>query len=219
MRNLDHRKRILAVVLLTLVITLSVGFLTEYVRQSMTFSWAIEESDVFIFDVSVTGNTSTSTITLPPQLAAMNNSRIAVEIVSLPNVTIVFYGSNFIETVVEHLKTSSTFSNGTIIPVQYYFAINSHVSNCFLPIGGWGHLDYFFPYEIDRPFLEHESYLSASSRNYFYFGYSSNSSNQISEWHGIIDLNTGVPQIVSFSDYHTNLPWTFIYNVTMRLVT
>jgi hypothetical protein len=185
----------------------------------MTFTWAIEKSDVFIFDVSVTGSVSTSTITLPPQLAAMNNSRVAVEIVSLPNVTIIFYGSNFIETVVEHMKTSSTFSNGTIIPVQYYFAINSHLSNCFLPIGGWGHLDNFFLNEIERPFLEHESYVSASSSNFFYFGYSSNSSNHIIEWHCFIDPSTGVPQIVSFSDYHVNQPWTYTYNVTMRLVT
>jgi hypothetical protein len=184
----------------------------------MTFSWAVEEGEVFIFDISVTGNISTGTITLPPQLAPMNNTRIAVEIASLPNVTIIFYGSDFIETVVEHLKTSSTFANGTIIPVQYYSTINSHVSSCILPIGGWSHLDFFFPNYIDRPFLEHDSYLSASSGNYFYFGHSSNSSNRRSEWHGIIDLITGVPKIVTFSDYHTNPPWTYIYNVTIRLV-
>ena len=216
---MDHRQRILTVVILTIVITLSVGFVTEYVRQSMTFSWAIEEGDVFIFDVSVTGDTSTNTTTLPPPLAAMNNTRIAVEIISLPNVTITFYARNFIENIVGHMKTSSTFSNGTSIPIGYYFPINVHVSRSMLPIGGWSHLDAFFPNEIDRPLLEDESYLSARLRDSFYFGYSSNETLEQSEWHGIIDLNTGVPQIVSFWIRRINQPWTSTYNVTMSLVT
>ena len=216
---MDHRQRILAVVILTIVITLSVGFATEYVRQSMTFSWAIEEGDVFIFDVSVTGDTSTNTTTLPPPLASMNNTRIAVEIISLPNVTITFYARNFIENIVEHVKTTSTFVNGTSIPIAYYFPINIHVSMSMLPIGGWSHLDSFFPNEVDRPILEYESYLSARLRDSFYFGYSSNETLDQSEWHGIIDLNTGVPQIVSFWIRRISQPWTSTYNVTMSLVT
>ena len=216
---MDHRQRILTVVILTIVITLSVGFATEYVRQSMTFSWAIEEGDVFIFDVLVTGSTSTNSTSLPPPLASMNNTRIAVEIISLPNVTITFYTTNFIENIVGHLKTSSTFANGTSIPTAYYFPINIHISRSMLPIGGWNHLDSFFPNEIDRPFLEHESYLSARLRDSFYFGYSSNETSKQSEWYGIIDLNTGVPQIVSFWVHRISQPWTYTYNVTMSLVT
>ncbi|MHA2080098.1 MAG: hypothetical protein ACW99H_03025, partial [Candidatus Thorarchaeota archaeon] len=84
---------------------------------------------------------------------------------------------------------------------------------------GWSQLDLFFPNEIDRPIMEHESYLSARLRNSFYFGYSSNETNEASEWHGIIDLTTGVPQIVSFWLYQTNQPWTIWYNVTMSRVT
>ncbi|MHA2079821.1 MAG: hypothetical protein ACW99H_01600, partial [Candidatus Thorarchaeota archaeon] len=110
---MDHRRRILAVVILTVMIALSVGFVTEYVRQSMTFYWAIEEGDVFIFDVTVTGNTTTGTTTLPSQLISMNNTRITVVIISLPNVTITFYARNFIEDIVMQLKTRSTFVNGT----------------------------------------------------------------------------------------------------------
>ncbi|MHA1964654.1 MAG: hypothetical protein ACW97G_08740 [Candidatus Thorarchaeota archaeon] len=216
---MDHRRRILAVVILTVMIALSVGFVTEYVRQSMTFYWAIEEGDVFIFDVTVTGNTTTGTTTLPSQLISMNNTRITVVIISLPNVTITFYARNFIEDIVMQLKTRSTFVNGTDIPSEYYFEFNTHVSRSMLPVGGWSHLDLFFPNEIDRPIMEHESYLSARLRNSFYFGYSSNETNEASEWHGIIDLTTGVPQIVSFWLYQTNQPWTIWYNVTMSRVT
>jgi len=212
---MDHRKRVLAAVILTIVIAISGGFVTEYVRQSMTFSWAIEEGDVFIFDVSVTGITTTGTMSLPPPLASMNNTRISVEVISLPNVTIIFYARNFIENIVEYLKTSSTFVNGTSIPVE----INTHISMSMLPIGGWNHLDTLFPNEISRPIMEHESYLSARLRNSFYFGYSLNETYDQSEWHGIIDLNTGVPQMVWFWVYRASQPWSYWYNVTMSLVT
>ena len=215
---MDHRQRILAVGLLTFVITLSIGFATEYTRQSMTFSWAIEEGDVFIFDISVTGQISTNSTTLPPPLASMNNTRIAVEIISLPNVTITFYARDFIDHIVEHMKTASTFANGTNIPIGYYYPINVHLSMSMLPIGGWSHLDSFFPNEIDRPFLEYESYLSARLRDSFYFGYSLNETVELTEWHGIIDLSTGVPQIVSFRVHRISQPWTTMYNVTMSLV-
>lgn len=215
---MDHRKRVLTAVFFTIVISLSVGFVTEYIRQSMTFSWAIEEGDVFIFDVSVTGVRTTGTTSLPPPLASMNNTRISVEIISLPNATIIFYASNFIENIVEHLKTSSTFANGTSIPAEDYFVINTHISGSMLPIGGWSHLDALFPNEIDRPIMEHESYLSARLRNSFYFGYSLNETYNQSEWHGIIDLNTGVPQMVWVWVYRASQPWSYWYNVTMSLV-
>jgi hypothetical protein len=201
------------------MITLSVGFVTEYVRDSMTFSWAIEEGDVFLYDVSVKGNITTGTTTLPAHFLPLNNTRLSVEIISLPNVSITFYSGDFVEDIVEYVKTNTTFSNGTNIPTQFYFAINSYMSRCILPIGGWGHLDSLFPNDIERPVAPHESHLSARFSNYFYFGYSSNDTNQYIEWHGIIDTNNGIPQIVSFYNYWESPPWTYWYNVTMTLVT
>ena len=216
---MDHRTRILVVVILTLVISLSVGFVTEYVRQSMTFSWAIEEGDEFTFDVIVTGNTTTSSEVLPPPFVDMNNTRISVEIISLPNVSITFYSGPFLENIVEYVKTSSRFANGTNIPSEYRFTINRHVSRCMLPIGGWLHLDSFFPNQINRPSMEHESYLSVFQGYSFYFGHSSNETLEAQEWHGIIDLETGVPRVVTFWLYHTSEPLTYWYNVTMSHVT
>jgi hypothetical protein len=215
---MDYRQRILAVVILTLVITLSVGFVTEYARQSITFFWAIDEGDEFIFDVMVKGNTTTGSTVLPPLFAEMNNTRISLEIFSLPNVSVIFYGESFIENVVEHLKISSSFMNGSAIPTEYRFTINTHVSNCFLPIGGWSHLDSLFPNEVDRTINESESYLSAHQRSSFFFGYSSIAAYDSHEWHGIVDLETGVPSIVSFLIYREGQPWSYYYNVTMSLV-
>ena len=215
---MDHRQRILAAVILTIVVSLSVGFVTEYTRQSMTFSWAIEEGDDFIFDVIVTGQTTNSTV-LPLPFVAMNNTRISVEIISLPNVSIVFYSKPFLENIVEHTKTSSRFINGTEIPPAHRFTINKHVSRCVLPTGGWLHLDAFFQNQINRPFMEHESYLSVFRRTSFYFGYSENETLEAQRWYGIINLETGVPLIVSFWLYRTSQALTYWYNVTMNLVT
>ena len=83
---MDHRTRVLAVVILTFVISLSIGFVTEYIRQSMTFSWAIEEGDEFTFDLIITGYTTNSSEDPPLPFVELNNTRIRVEIVSLPNI-------------------------------------------------------------------------------------------------------------------------------------
>ncbi|MFX1579088.1 MAG: hypothetical protein ACFFBJ_05530 [Promethearchaeota archaeon] len=216
---MNHRQRIIAVVVLTVVITLSVGFVTEYVREFMTFSWAIEENDEFLYDISVKGNTTTGSLTLPPQYSTMNNTRISVEVVSLPNVTIIFDGYDFVESIVEYLKTSTTFSNGSNIPAQYYSAINIHVSMALLPIGGWHHLDSLFPNDVRRPFTQHETYLSYETRDHFYFGYSMNDTDRYVEWHSYIDKLSGVPQIISFFNYFESPPWTYWYNVTLTIVT
>jgi hypothetical protein len=216
---MDHRQRILAAVILTIVVSLSVGFVTEYVRQSMTFSWAIEEGDGFIFDVIVTGQTTNSTVDFPLPFVDMNNTRISVEIISLPNVSITFYSGPFLENIVEHTKTSSRFSNGTEIPAEHRFTINRHVSRCVLPIGGWLHLDSLFPNHINQPFTEYESYISVFRRPSFYFGYIENETYKGQGWYGIIDLETGVPLTVSFWHFLTSQALTYWYNVTMNLVT
>ena len=185
----------------------------------MTFSWAIDEGDEFIYDITVIGATTMGNQSLPPTFAAMNNTRILVEIVSLPNVSIVFYASPFVDNTVDYMKTSSRFVNGTDIPTEYRSPINDHISQCMLPIGAWGHLDSFFPNQVDRPYMEHETYLSVSHRNYFVFGYSSNDTSGSHEWQAVIDLETGVPQTIWFYIYRPVQPWTFRYNVSMSIVT
>ena len=216
---MNQNERVIIAVILSFVIALSVVYVTEEVYQSMVFSWAIDEGDAFIFDVVVTGNRFSGNTTIPPPFAEMNNTRISVEIVSLPNVSIIFYSGPFLETVVEPTKTSSEFINGTDIPAPYRYAINTHISRCVLPVGGWRHLDSFFPNRIDRPFNEYQSYLSVHRGNSFYFGFSSNETTESHVWYGIIDLDTGVPQTVSFWIYQMGQLWTDSYNVTMSRVT
>ncbi len=216
---MDHRLKLLIVVVLTFVITLSGGFLTEYVRQSMTFTWGIEVGDEFVYEVSVTGNTSTSTQVRPPFLEPMNNTRIIVEIVSLPNLTLYYYGNQFVEDIVEYPKTSLRFENGSDVPTEFYYTINSQVSRCILPSGAWGHLDSLFPNQINQAIPEQESFIAVNRRNSFFFGYWLNETSLESEWHGQIDFSNGIPNVFSFSLWRQGQPWLYTYNVTMTLVT
>ncbi len=216
---MNHHQRIIIAVTLTFVITFSIGFVTENIRQSMTFVWSIEGGDEFIFDVKVIGNTIINSTVLPPPFIEMNNTQIRVEVLSLPNVSIIFYAQTFLENIVEYTKTRSEFSNGSVLPSGIGATINRHISYCILPVGGWFHLDSFFPNQRDQPSMMHESYLSRFQRNLFYFGYSVNETYEAQEWHGILDLETGVPQIVSFWFFRTSQALTYWYNLTMSLLT
>jgi hypothetical protein len=215
---MNQRQKIVAAIFLSIVISLSVGFVTEYVRDSWTFSWAITEGDAYFFDIVVTGNTTTGSTTLPPLFVEMNNTRISVEMISLPNVSIIFYSDGFIERVVEHMKTTSQFANGSAIPTEFRSTINIHSSYCILPIGAWHHLDSFFPSAVNRSVIGHESYLASHRGSSFYFGYSTTTETNTHEWHTFIDLQTGVPTIMTFFIYRLGQPWSYSYNVTMSLV-
>lgn len=214
---MDRRLKLLIVVVLTFIITLSGGFLTEYVRQSITYSWAIEVGDEFVYDVSVIGNTTTGTQVLPPPLEPMNNTRIIVEITSLPNLTLMYYAHIFIQEVVEHPKTASRFEDDSDIPSEFYYAINAHASWSILPIGAWSHLDSLFPDQANQDIPDYQAYTSRSGVDAFIFGYWSNETVTWQEWRGIVDLDTGVPTVISFSVWSQGQPWSYFYNVTMTL--
>ena len=214
---MDHRRKLLIVVALTFVITLSGGFLTEYIRQSITYSWAINVDDEFVYDVSVTGNATMGSQILPPLFEPMNNTRIIVEITSLPNLTLMYYAHVFLHEVIEYPKTYSRFEDGSTIPSEFRNAINSHASWSILPVGAWVHLDSLFPDQINSALPNHEAFLSRMGSDSFFFGYWANRTYSRSEWYGIIDLETGVPSVLSFSVWTEGQPWNQNYNVLMTL--
>ena len=214
---MDHRRKLLIVVVFTFVITLSGGFLTEYIRQSITYSWAISVDDEFVYEVSVTGNSTLGSQIIPPPFEPMNNTRIIVEITSLPNLTLMYYAHIFLQEVVEYPKTYSRFEDGSIIPSEFRNAINSHTSQSMLPVGAWIHLDSLFPDQINRALPNHRAFLSRMGSDSFVFGFWSNGTYSRSEWYGIVDMDTGVPSVLSFSVWTVGQPWSHNYNVLMTL--
>jgi hypothetical protein len=211
----------LIVLVLTFVITLSGGILTEITRQSMVYSWAIDVGDKLVYDVTVTGNITTSQAILPPPLEPMNNTRIVVEITSLPNLSMMYYSRIFVQEVVNYPKTSSQFENGSPIPPQLYGTIESHMSMSLIPIGAWGHLDSLFPDQINRELINHESFISRYENDHFFFGHGENQTRprpRVDEWYGIYDLETGVPSLITISATSIGALVSYYYTVTMTLV-
>ncbi|MFW9814606.1 MAG: hypothetical protein ACFFEW_01685 [Candidatus Thorarchaeota archaeon] len=218
---MNHRLKNLVVVVLTFVITLSGGLLTEYARQSMVFSWAINVGNEFVYDVTVIGNRTTTSQVLPPPFEPMNNTRIIVEITSLPNLTLMYYSFIFVQEVVNFLKTSSQFENRSPIPPELYNTINSHVSMSMLPIGAWGHLDSLFPDQTNIELSDHESFISRYDNGVFFFGHWENQTGprpEVNEWHGIYDVETGVPSLITISVISRGALVSDIYTITMTLV-
>jgi hypothetical protein len=213
----NHHRKLLIVVVVTFVITLSGGFLTEYIRQSITYSWEIDVGDEFVYDVLVTGNSTMGSQVVPPPFEPMNNTRIIVEIASLPNLTLMYYAHVFRHEVIDHPKTSSRFDDGSTIPFEFYNAINSHASQSILPAGAWAHLDSLFPDQVNRALPNHREFISRMGSDSFFFGYWSNGTYNKSEWYGIIDLETGVPSVLSFSVWTEGQPWSHNYNVLLTL--
>ena len=191
-----HRKKLVTALAFTLIVTLVVAVSTEGIRQYMQFSWEIDEGDQFLYDVSVTGYYRTDSSSLPTTLAPLNNTQVQVEIISLHNISLFISSSAFAETIIEDVKTDTTYSDGTRIHVLMYNQINTLASRCFLPRGTWSLLDSFYPDQIARPdnlTIPVESYFAYQYQQFFIIGYISYSETAESGWFGYVSPGSGVP--------------------------
>jgi len=144
----------------------------------------------------VTGFYRTGSSTLSLVLAPLNNTQVQVEIVSLENISLFISPSAFAETVIEDVKTDTTYSDGTRIHVLMYNQINTLTSRCFLPIGTWSLLGSFYPDQFARPdnlTSPVESYFAYQFHEFFIIGFVSYSNFSESGWFGYVSPETGVP--------------------------
>jgi hypothetical protein len=86
-----------------------------------------------------------------------------------------------------------------------------------IPKGAWGHLDSLFPDQANRDLPNYQSYISRTDTDSFIFGYWSNDTVSRTEWYCVMDLDTGIPIVISFSVWNEGQPWSYFYNVTMTL--
>lgn len=191
-----QRKKLVTALAITVIVTLVVAVSTEGIRNYMHFSWQISEGDQFVYDVSVTGFFRSGSSSLPLHLAPLNNTQVQVEIISLDNISLFISTDSFTETVIEHQKTDTTYSDGTRIHVLQYNEINSLTSRCFLPRGPWSRLGSFYPDQFTRP--ENvtggvESYYAYLYHQFFIIGFVSYAETSESGWFGYVSLETGVP--------------------------
>ncbi|MDH4214606.1 MAG: hypothetical protein OEV85_11845 [Candidatus Thorarchaeota archaeon] len=216
---MQYRKKMMTAVALTLIVTLIVSVSTESLRDYLYFTWQVQEGEHFIFEVSVDGYSETGNVLFPVAQAVLNNTRLMVEIVSLPMDSIIIDGKIYAEYIIEYLKTNLSFENGTAIPLNLIFEMNNLVSRCFVPRGPWNLLDSFYPDNFVQPInATAESYISHFQGNSFYIGYVSYSVNRGTGWNCVCSMSTGVPSTMKTWAWSYGGLHEYSYNVTLNLV-
>jgi hypothetical protein len=214
-----YRNKMMTAVVLTIIASVLVAGSTESIRDYFYFTWQVRHGDEFIFEVSVEGYTETGHVLFPVVQAVLNNTRLRVRIVSLPQNSMISDGLTFAESVIEYMKTDLSFEDGTPLPANLVFEMNSLVSNSFLPTGSWNLVDAFYPNNLVQPINSTaESYISYILGNSFYLGHVLYDMNSGVGWNCICSLDTGIPSsMVSWA-------WSFgglveySYNVTLTIV-
>lgn len=209
----------MAAIAITIIITVGVATITDSLRQYLFFDWKVEENDQFVYNVSVVGYRESGHFFYPIPQAVLNNSYILIELVTLPNKSIILSGNQFSEQIIEYMKTDVVFENGTEIPLTLYSELDTVCSRCFLPVGPWPILDSFYPDTIPE-FVNQtiESYLSRSLREEFSVGHYSYEDQRGYVWLTITSTITGVPSVMTYSAWNFSGLVKYFYNVTMSLI-
>ena len=217
---MEYRKDLMTAVVITIILSLVVTGVTEEVRQSMQFTWDINEGDQFVFKVSVHGYSRHDSIYLPLAQRLLNRTQILVTIVSLPDIPHFINGKLFSENIIEVIKTRTTYENGDLIPNALYYETNTLSSRSFIPIGSWGLLDSLYPNDLQQQDnVTIESYIAVQLQNSFYLGYSSYSESQGMGWFSYISKETGIPQNVTLWAWNLGDVYEYSYNITLALTT
>ena len=216
-----NRKQLVTALTITIIATLVVAVSTEGFRQYVLFSWQINEGDEFLYDVSVTGYYRSGSISIPLALEILNNTQVNVEIVSLRNISFFVDSINFADTIIEHVKTDTTYANGTEIPVTRYREINILASRCFLPVGSWSRMGSFYPDQFSRPdnvTTQVKSYFAYQFNGLFIIGYVSYSETAESGWFGYVSPATGIPTNMTSWAWSSSSLAEFSYVMTLTSV-
>ena len=216
---MQYYKKMTAAVTLTIIVALLVSVSTENLREYLYFRWQVQEGEQFIYEVSVEGYREIDSTIYPIAQAVLNNTRLRVEIESLPSDSIIIDGTTFAEQVIEYAKTQISFENGTGIPTNLFFEMYNLGSRCFLPRGSWSLLDSFYPDSLARPVNSTaESYIAYLRENSFYMGYISYDLNSSSGWNCICSLNTGVPLFMETWAWSYGDLVEYSYNVSLSFI-
>jgi len=179
---------------------------------SFDFEWAVEEGAVFEYEVRAWGDTSAGSISesLEVEILSLDGTTLRVIIVSLPLVSGVFNATTFGLSIVSVPKASCTLTNGTDLEGQLEDIVNSSISGCFLPIGGWSGIDSLYSDELPywgaygQPY-----YASKLSGDHLQFGYTwFGPFDDSGGWSGNVTLSDGVPSRVLW--HYSHQYWLYI---------
>ena len=155
--------------------------------------------DTFTFLVQVRRAES---VIVNPLYAELNDTLVTVQIDALPVLSNDWNESEFTSNVLEYPKTSLILpiihQNGTAINSTSADSINTILSQCILPIGGWDVLDYYYLDTSDPADYSFwcNTYYSYIEDDQFIFGHLSFYYDGGNVWEGLMEQQTGVPQYV-----------------------
>lgn len=215
---MNPHKNMMKALAITIIIVIVVAGATENIRQYVQFSWQIEEGDSFVYEATVFGYYKQGLIYVPLTLRVLNNTRLLVTIITLPDVPLFINSEGFAEGVIEYSKTNTTYENKDLVPFSVYHETNMLASRCFLPKGTWSLLDSFYPDNIEQPEnATIEFYVSIQLQDSFYIGYVSYGENRASGWFGQVSKDTGIPKNMTVWAWALAETHEYAYNMTLTL--
>ena len=146
----------------------------------------MEIGDVLIYEISGWNATG-------DDYHSWDSIYLLVEIVHLPTIPEILRNVTFHLYVVEPMKITCSFLNGSDLP-RYWSIYKNLVSFSILPIGDWDFLDSFYPDQEElHPFtVGTVDYLSEMREENFLFG-GRHWDVDPSQWHANVSLTLGVP--------------------------
>jgi len=198
----NRRERIaIAIVVLGIIL----GGLFLYFGERFYFGnyeWKIELEDCYQFTVKSWGYTEggiydTSEV---GSILSMNGTLINVTIINLPSLNDIDSVESFNERVLEPLKISCMFANGSSVSSTISPIIIESISGCILPVGDWTVLDSYHEDAITNWVIN--GYYSVLYSDYFYLKHRWSSIDSARVWEGNISLVNGFPRFVHWSYAH-----------------
>ncbi len=189
-----YRKRVFAFVLI-LVITLTVIISQQPIIQ-FTGDWFIEVGNELDFRIEVRGYHIDFGYEYPPTYIEFNNTEIKANITSLPNLVFIFTAGSFLSSVVDVIKVSCTFSNGSVIDEDYEYVLISLISRTILPIGFWEQIDFLYADDYDHDYVGFGpiwTWVSRVEGDLFFFAHQSKEYHGSEGWRAHVNMTTGLP--------------------------
>ncbi len=191
-----------------LVLVLVIGVLVVTQLQSASFvslKWEIRLGDLISFNITASVERDMTWAFIPAKWAHLNNTRVIANVTSIPSLCILYTSGTFITNVVNPLKVSCLFDNGTPLSEEDQF-INSLISMALFPNGSWNELDFLYADEYDGEFRMYEPdyrWIARTEGDEFYFSYWGISWHSTIGWAARIDVTTGIPMFIEKYDaYH-----------------
>ncbi|MFW9804661.1 MAG: hypothetical protein ACFFFC_18535, partial [Candidatus Thorarchaeota archaeon] len=188
-------KQIVAAILVVNLVSLAMVF--HAVSYSGNLYWGIEEGDQFSYSVESTSEYYGGEF-LDYYLLELNNSIIVFTIESLPEIPLYCDSRAFCESLVNHVKASAVYENGSSISPDIENDAKSLFSHALLPIGDWNYIDRLF-YDSPRGGFGsrvQDPWFSKSYGDYLLFGWISIGCTGAPGWDADVSYENGVPLII-----------------------